>query len=334
MKSMSTTAYGGPEVIQEVHLPTPEPAAGEITIDVQYAAVGLIDAIIRRGTFADLDYVPKPSYVPGLEVTGTVRALGEGVTGLSIGEHVATVTLPNSGGYAEVVAAPAALVVSLEGSGADPVQVVVGLGNAATAYMALTELGNIRAGSRVLVHGVIGGLASAFPAVARMLGASRVVGTVRTRDKAEAAMSLGLDRVIVSDEFPDALHDEAFDLVIDPVGGEQRLTTLDVMAQHARMLVVGSAAQDGGTMVDTNRIWRSNIGILGFSAGLALSENPERGAAAGRTVLPLIASGQLTLPVSVLPLEEAAEAHAQMEARTVTGRLILAVSSHQTIGKY
>lgn len=96
MKSMSTTAYGGPEVIQEVHLPTPEPAAGEITIDVQYAAVGLIDAIIRRGTFADLDYVPKPSYVPGLEVTGTVRALGEGVTGLSIGEQVATVTLPHS----------------------------------------------------------------------------------------------------------------------------------------------------------------------------------------------------------------------------------------------
>lgn len=91
---MSTTAYCGPEVIQEVQLPTPEPGAGHITIDVQYAAFGLIDAMIRRGTFADLDCVPKPSYVPGLEVTGTVRALGEGVTGLSIGEPVATVTLP------------------------------------------------------------------------------------------------------------------------------------------------------------------------------------------------------------------------------------------------
>jgi len=334
MKSMSTTAYGPPEVIQEVRLPTPEPGEGEITIDVQYAAVGLIDAIIRRGTFAHLDYVPKPSYVPGLEVTGTVRTVGKGVTGLVIGEQVATVTLPNSGGYAEVVAAPAALVVSLEGSGVDPVQAVAGLGNAATAYMALTELGNVKPGSRVLVHGVIGGLASAFPAVVRMLGASRVVGTVRTRDKAEAAVSLGLDRVVVSDEFPGALQDEQFDLVIDPVGGEQRLATLDLMAQHARMLVVGSAAQDAGTTVDTNRIWRSNIGILGFSAGLALAEHPERGAAAGRAVLPLIANGQLKLPVTLLPLEEAAEAHAQMEARTVTGRLILAIDGRQTIGRH
>lgn len=327
MKSMSTTAYGGPEVIQEVHLPTPVPGAGEITIDVQYVAVGLIDAIIRRGTFADLDYVPKPSYVPGLEVTGTVRAIGEGVTGVSIGEQVATVTLPNSGGYAEVVSAPASLVVSLEGSGVDPVQAVAGLGNAATAYMALTQLGNIHPGSRVLIHGVIGGLASAFPAVARMLGASRVVGTIRTRDKAEAAMTLGLDQVVVSNEFPAALRDEQFDLVIDPVGGEQRIATLDLMAQHSRMLVVGSAAQEEGAMVDTNRIWRSNIGILGFSAGLALSEDPKRGAAAGRAVLPLLASGKLTLPVSLLPLEKAAEAHAQMEARNVTGRIILAVNS-------
>lgn len=103
-------------------------------------------------------------------------------------------------------------------------------------------------------------------------------------------MSLGLDRVIVSDEFPNALHDETFDLVIDPVGGEQRLATLEVMTQRARTRVVGRAAQDAGTMVDTNRIWRSNIGILGFSAGLALSETPEPGAVAGRAVLPLIAA--------------------------------------------
>lgn len=326
MKTMSITRYGGPEVIREAEMPEPVPGRGEVAITVSYAAVGLIDAMIRRGVFAEVDAVQKPPYVPGLEVTGTVRAIGPGVVGLDVGDPVATLTLPNSGGYAEVVVAPASLVVPLGGSDVDPIQAVAALGNAATAYMALVDLGNVRPGVRVLVHGAIGGLASAFPAVARMLGASRVVGTVRTGDKADAAMALGLDRVVVADEFPAALQDERFDLVIDPVGGAQRIQTLDLIAPHGRMLVVGSAAEDAGALVDTNRIWTSNIGILGFSAGFALRDEPERGVAAGRAVLPLVADGRLALPVTVLPLSQAARAHRLMDERQVTGRLVLAVA--------
>lgn len=326
MKTMSITRYGGPEVIRVVEAPEPVPGTGEVAITVSHASVGLIDAMIRRGAFADVDAVQKPPYVPGLEVAGTVRAVGAGVVGLEVGDPVATLTLPNSGGYAQVVVAPASLVVPLGDSGVDPIQAVAALGNAATAYMALVELGNVRPGSRVLVHGAIGGLASAFPAVARMLGASRVVGTVRTRDKAEAAMALGLDRVVVAGEFPQALQDERFDLVIDPVGGAQRLQTLDLIAPHGRMLVVGSAADDEGAAVDTNRIWTSNIGILGFNAGFALRDDPRRGAAAGRAVLPLIATGLLVLPVTVLPLDRAAHAHVLMDERRVTGRLVLEVA--------
>src|SRR3982074_2880284 len=101
MKAMSTTAYGGPEVIQEVDLPEPTPGPGEVSITVEHAAVGLIDAIIRRGVFAAVEAVHKPPYVPGLEVVGTIRALGDGVTGLTVGDEVATLTLPGSGGYAE-----------------------------------------------------------------------------------------------------------------------------------------------------------------------------------------------------------------------------------------
>lgn len=268
---MSITRYGGPEVIDEVILPEPQPGPGEVTIDVTHASVGLVEGIIRRGVYAAREGVVKPPFIPGLEVAGTIRALGEGVSGLRVGEHVTTLTLSHQGGYAEIAVAPAHLTVSIEDTGVTAVQAVAGLANAATAYLALTEVGHFRKGEKLLVHGVIGGLASAFPAVARLLGASRVVGTVRSADKADAALALGLD------------------------------------------------------VVDTNHIWVSNIAVLGFNVGGLLAAEPERGVPAGVAVLPPLADGRLVLPVTELPLAEAAEAHRRMDAKEVTGRLILTV---------
>jgi NADPH2:quinone reductase len=325
MKAMSITHYGGPEVVQEVDLPVPQPGPGEVSIDVTHASVGLIEAMIRRGMFADQPAVVKPPFVPGLEVVGTIRALGEGVSGLQVGEQVTTLTLPRQGAYAEVAIAPADLTVSIEGTGVSATQAVAGVANAATAYLALTEVGHLRPGQSVLVHGAIGGLASAFPAVARMLGASRVVGTVRSADKADAARALGLDDVVVSADFPAKLTDERFDVVIDSVGGQIRLDTIDLLAPLGRLLVVGNASGATENLVDTNRIWVSNIAVIGFSVGSLLAAEPERGVPAGRAVLPLLADGRLQLPVTVLPLADAAEAHRRMDAKEVTGRLLLSI---------
>lgn len=322
---MSITRYGGPEVIEPVDVPEPQPGPGQVSIAVSHASVGLIEGIIRRGAFADVDGVVKPPFVPGLEVAGTVRAIGEGVTGLRPGEQAATLTLPDQGGYAEVVVAPASLVVSIEGTGVSRAQAAAGLGNAATAYLALTEVAHLREGERVLVHGAIGGLASAFPAVARLLGASAILGTVRSPDKAAAARALGLDDVVTSTDFPAALADDRFDVVIDPVGGQLRLDTLDLLAPLGRLVVVGNADGATGNLVDMNRIWTSNIAVLGFSAGGVLQAQPERGVPAGEAVLPLLADGRLRLPVTELPLDQAAEAHRRMDAKEVIGRLILTV---------
>jgi NADPH2:quinone reductase len=325
MHAISVTAYGGPDVLQLIEAPDPVPGPGEVTIAVTHAAVGLIDGLIRSGTFADHAAVARPPFVPGLEVAGHIRALGSGVEGLTVGESVATLTLPKLGGNAEIAVAPVALVVSLEGSGVDPAQAVAGLGNAATAYLALTRAAHLGAGETVLVHGAIGGLASAFPAVARMLGASRVVGTVRTAAKADAARALGLDDVIVSDDFPAGLNDEKFDVIVDPVGGDQRGESLDVLAPLGRLVVVGSAVGNTAVAVDTNRIWTSSIAVIGFSVGLVLAIDPTLGIPAGRAVLPLLAGGELSLPITELPLADAAEAHRLMDARSVVGRLVLTV---------
>src|SRR5262249_33644715 len=156
------TRFGGPEVFELTELPDPTPEPGQVAIDVTYAAVGLIDVFIRQGRYQSRPGTPSPPYVPGLEVAGTIRAVGDGGTGFRIGEPVVTATGAggSEGGYASVAIVDSALAVSLDGTGVDPAAAVAALPNAATAYVALTELAHFKKGERLLVNGALGGLAS------------------------------------------------------------------------------------------------------------------------------------------------------------------------------
>jgi NADPH2:quinone reductase len=169
----------------------------------------------------------------------------------------------------------------------------------------------------------MGGLASAFPAVARSLGASRVVGTERRSEKAAAAREIGLDRVVVGQEFPSALAGEEFDVVVDAVGGEVRLQSLPLLAMEGRLLAVGNASGAASVQVDTSLLWRRSIGVVGYAVGSVLAIHPEKGPAAAAAVLPLIAEGKLKLPIATLPLVRAAEAQQRMVDGSVVGRLLL-----------
>ncbi|HEX8855384.1 MAG TPA: alcohol dehydrogenase catalytic domain-containing protein [Thermoleophilaceae bacterium] len=198
--------------------------------DVTHAAVGLVDVFIRQGLYKDREGLPQPPYVPGLEVAGTVRELGDGVDGFTVGEPVVTVSGTGpEGGYAAISVVDARFAVSLGSSGIDLALAVATVPNAATAYLALTRVAHLQSGETVLVHGALGGLASTFPGIASSLGASTIVGTVRPTSLPTAeASELPYNRLIGSDEFPDALIDERFDVVIDPVGGDVRTTSLGV----------------------------------------------------------------------------------------------------------
>lgn len=154
--------------------------------------------------------------MPGLEVAGTVRELGEGVTGWQIGEPVVTLSQMSLGGYATVTLADAAMTVSLKGGDVDPAQAVAVLPNATTAYLALTRVARLREGENVLVHGAAGGLAAAFPGVARSLGASHVTGTVSSQARTADTAHLGYDAVFTSDRFVEGLDGRRVDLVVDP----------------------------------------------------------------------------------------------------------------------
>lgn len=263
--------------------------------------------------------------MPGLEVAGTVRELGEGVTGFQIGEPVVTLSQMSLGGYATVTLADAVMTVSLKDTDVDPAQAVAVLPNAITAYLALTRVAHLSEGENVLVHGAAGGLAAAFPAVARSLGASHITGTVSTQARIADTAHLGYDEVFTSDRFVQGLDGRRVDVVVDPVGGQVRAATLDVLAPLGRILLVGHAAGDPDVPLTGDDLWHRNAGMLGFAVGPYLQGNPAAARPAVEHLLPLLAAGRLTQRVDELPLTEAAEAHRRLEAREVPGRIVLTV---------
>jgi NADPH2:quinone reductase len=324
MKAVQVTRFGDPAVLAVVDLPDPVPGPGQVAIDVTHAAVGLIDVFFRQGLYQDRPGMPQPPFVPGLEVAGTVRALGDGVTGLTIGERVVTMSATGTGGYASVYVASATRVASLEGYDIDPVLAVTAVPNAAMAHVALTQVAHLSAGESVLVHGALGGFAAAFPGIARQLGASRVAGTVRTSKLAAAAETkLPYDQIVDSAELPGILSGEKFDVVIDPVGGAVRSHSLDLMPAGGRLLAVGNASGDWGHQLDSNQLWLRSVTVSGYNSAAYLSAHPQAIRPGLEAALQAAAAGLGEMDVDVLPFSAAVAAHERMESRSLNGRIVL-----------
>lgn len=324
MRAVQAVAFGDPNVLSVAKLPDPVPGAGQVAIDVTHSAVGLIDLFFRQGVYRDRPGMPQPPFVPGLEVTGTVRALGEGVTDLRIGERVVAMSQTGTGGYASVYVANAPLVVSIDDTGIDPALAVSMIPNAAMAYAALTSVAHLQDGESVLVHGALGGFAGAFAGMAKQLSASRVVGTVRP-SKLDAAQRtrLPFDRIVDSTQLAQNLADERFDVVIDPVGGALRTQSLALMPPGARLIAAGNASGDWEHTIPDSQLWLGSITIAGFNAGALLPTHPELVRPALEAARTAVAAGLGEAVVEQLPFGQAALAHERMESRTLAGRLVL-----------
>ncbi|MEW2549046.1 zinc-binding dehydrogenase [Streptomyces sp. NPDC047002] len=328
MEAVQVSRFGDPRVLALADIPEPVPGPGQVAVDVSHAAVGLVDVFIRQGLYKDRDGLPQPPYVPGLEVAGTVRALGEGVTGLAVGERVVTLAADGTGGYAPVYVADRTRVFSTEGHAIDPALAVAVLPNALMAHVALTRAARLAPGESVLVHGALGAFGAVFPGIARQLGASRIVGTVRAgRLAAAAATRLPYDAVVDSALLPEALAGEKFDVVVDPVGGAVRARSLDLLAPSGRLLLVGNASGDwsGTAGLDGNALWYGNLTVTGFNAGAYLPAHPDAVPPAAAAALTAAAAGVLDVELDTFPLAEAAAAHERLENHTASGRIVLTV---------
>ncbi|MEV5574538.1 zinc-binding dehydrogenase [Spirillospora sp. NPDC052269] len=324
MKAITIPEFGDADVLRLDDVAVPEPGPGQVSIDVEYAGANFAEVLYRRG-IAD---VPLP-FVPGIEVSGRIRALGAGVDGLRVGEPVAALTIVNSGGYAEVAVTSADLVAPL--NGLDLAVAAAVPSNSTTAHLVLDRIARIAPGERVLVHAAAGGVGSQLVQVARLLGAGTVVGTVGSQAKADAVRELGVEHVLLRDELPGRVDEltggAGFDIIADMVGGQARRTSLAALAPFGRLIAMGNASGADDVPVSPNELWISSKTVSGFNLAAFSALYPAEAGRALRRAVAAVASGDLRVQVEEMPLEKAAEAHRRIESGSTTGKLVLAVRS-------
>nr|WP_228069490.1 zinc-binding dehydrogenase [Actinomyces bowdenii] len=322
---MTATNYDGPAAMALTERQTPEPGPGQVTVEVSYAGIGFVDGLFASG-FAS---VPLP-FVPGLEVAGRVRAVGEGVIGLSVGEGVAALPIKTSGGYAEVVAVDAGLVAPIP-EGLDPATAAATCTNTVTALAALRRLGDIT-GARVLVHAGVGGVGSQFGQVARVLGADRVGAVVGAKDKARAAADLGYDDAYLRADMT-SVPEGAWDLVIDPVGGVATSAGLAQLAAYGTLLRIGNASGAPAVPIDSTDLWLRGVAVAGFNLGAWTALHPQEVGADLRRALDLVAAGRVRVEVTrQVPLERAGHALQEVLDGATRGKVVAAVQSRRSGG--
>lgn len=322
MRAVEITQAGGPEVLQETQRPMPTPAHGQVVIKVAYAGVNRPDALQRAGLYAP---PPTASDLPGLEASGEVVSLGDGVAGLSVGDRVCAL-LPG-GGYAEYVATPAAHCL--------PVPEGMGLKEAAclpetffTVWSNVFMRGGLKAGERILVHGGSSGIGTTAIQLANAFGA-RVFVTAGSGEKCAACVALGAERAInyKDADFVEELAKEGgADLILDMVGGAYIPRNLKALAEDGRLVQIAFLQ---GPKVEVNfvTLMTRRLSLTGSTL------RPQSDLAKARiaqelreAVWPLLASGRVA-PVmdSEFALADASEAHARMESSGHIGKIVLNV---------
>ncbi|GAA4259730.1 NAD(P)H-quinone oxidoreductase [Dietzia aurantiaca] len=325
MIAVVATEPGGPEVLTLRELPDPTPGPGEVTIDVVATAVNRADTLQRRG-----HYPPPPgtSELIGLECSGTVREVGDGVMGLEPGQPVCA--LLAGGGYASVVSAPAAQVMSAP-EGIDLATAAAVPEAAATVWSNVFMEAALRPGESLLVHGGAGGLGSLAIQIAHALG-HPVSTTAGSADKVALCESLGAAPAVNyrEEDFAERVLDHTqgrgVDVVLDNIGGPYLERNLKVLALGGRLAIIG---MQGGARAELpiGRLMQKRARIIATS----LRPRPveEKGAICAQLVehvWPLIASGQVAPVVdSTLPLSEAAAAHERLESSQHAGKIVLTV---------
>jgi NADPH2:quinone reductase len=326
MRAIAVTSFGGPDVLQLRELPDPQPGPGQVVIRVAYAGVNFAEILGRRGNYRG-GSLP---FVPGLEVSGHIHAIGEDVEGFALDQPVAALTV--TGGYAELVVVPALFTIPLDDTKgsidlriAAAVPVVV-----PTATALLSEVARVRPGESVLIHAASGGIGTVAVQIARLLQAGPVIGTVGREEKRDYARSFGYDHVVLQSNFADRVrqetHGRGVDVVLESIGGESFLQSLELLAPLGRLVYFGNASGRADIAQSTETLRANNKAVLGFSISSLRQQDPQRVAGLLRQALLYVTSGQVRIDISeIFPLDQVSEAHRRMESRSHTGKMLLRV---------
>lgn len=313
----------GPDGVKVVDVPDATALPGTVLVRVHSVGLAFPDLLLSKGQY---QLRPQPPFTLGVDVAGTVEALGEGAEGFEVGQRVAGM-MPY-GGAAELVAVPADAVVPLPDSIFFDQGAALGM-NYMTAQFALAERAQLKPGETVLVHGASGGVGTATIQVARGMGA-RPIGVVSTPEKAEVARAAGAEEVILADGFLERVQeltqDRGVDVVMDVVGGDLFTDSLRALAPLGRLLVVGFASGQGIPEVKVNRLLLNNVDVRGVGWGAYAMVRPGYIADQWQALLPMIEAGIVNPPIDPdYVLDDVPQALRAMEERRVVGKVVVRV---------
>jgi NADPH2:quinone reductase len=323
MKAVRIHETGGPEVMHLEELETPMPKDGEILIKVAAAGINYADLAQRAGAYLTRTRTPM---ILGVEVAGTVAALGPGVRSPTEGTRVVATC---QGGYAEYAIAQANMVIPIP-PGIDFVHAAALPVQGITAYQLLQESARLQPGESVLVHAAAGGVGTLAVQLAKLMGAGTVIGTASNADKLDLIRRLGADAAINYTEqnwveqVKNATGDKGVDIILEMVGGRIAEQNLQCLAPFGRIVVYGAASGQIAQFSGIQLMYK-NQAIIGYWLASQL-RRPERIAQAVMELMQYVANGKLEVVVGqTFPLAEAAEAHQAIAERKTKGKVVLLV---------
>lgn len=326
MNAVIARQPGGPDVLACVSRPVPQPAAGEVLIRVTCAGVNRPDIMQRNG----MPLPPGTTDILGLEVSGTVVALGAGVEYPAVGSAV--MALLSGGGYADYCVARAELCLNVPHT--LPLNQAAGVPEAAfTVWHNLFELGRLQPGETVLIHGAASGVGTFAIQCAQACGA-QVFATAGGAEKIAALQQLGVCRAIDrhGEDFVSVIEDETqgrgVDVVLDNVGGDYVARNLSVLAPGGRHVSL-SFMQGAKVEIDLQMVMRKGLSLTSSTLRpKSAAEKARLAQSISKHLLPLLASEKI-VPIihTTLPLAQAADAHRILEANANIGKVLLQVAS-------
>jgi NADPH:quinone reductase len=320
MKVIRIHQPGGPDALKLDEAPEPKPGAGEALVKIDAAGLNYIDVYLREGIYK----APLPLAL-GLEASGTVAAVGAGVTEVKVGDRVAYTGVP--GAYAEFAVAPAARLVVLP-TGISTKQGAAAMLQGMTAHYLATSTWPLREGDTCLVHAAAGGVGLLLCQIAKMRGA-RVIATVSTGEKAKLAREAGADDVILysqqdfATEVKRLTGSTGLQVIYDGLGKATFDKGFDCLAPRGMMVLYGHASGSVGSFDPQVLNTKGSLFLTRPSLNHHISTREELLARAG-DVLGWIRDGKLRLRMELeYPLKDAAEAHRALEGRRTTGKVLL-----------
>ena len=319
MQAIQIQSTGGPEVLQLVDLPVPEPGSGQVLVKIEASGVNFIDTYLREGR-----YPTTLPFVPGQEAAGTVVKVGHGVSGFTAGDRVAW--NGTRGTYAQYACAPADELLhvpdelSLEAAAAVLVQ---GL----TAHYLAFDTYRIQPGDTVLVHAGAGGVGLLLTQIAKQCGA-QVLTTVSTEEKAQLSREAGAHRVIryTEESFSEAVREETggvgVPVVYDSVGKTTFEDSLKCLRPRGLLALYG-ASSGAVPPIDPIRLMSGSLYLTRPTLKDYVSTRAELERRAGE-IFDRVKAGKLTVRIGHrYALQDAAQAHGDLQARRTTGKVLL-----------